>query len=298
MGYNYALSGLPPFFLFFGFSTESVNGYGKLKQLLGPTEMAVFINAFLDVSARRRVFYALFGFVTMLLYVARGAILLMLFQALVVISLRTSLSKRKIYFVAFAGVLLGGIFFGLLGSYRTSDALLFAGMQIKKEYQEWPSIYVWIISYVSAPLSNLCWFIKTTRFDHVTWTFAYQLIPSFWSLRNPHQDLMAGGNIVDGVHTYLSNYFFDFSYFGIFALNLLIGMASGFGTVTNQIGRNFLPWSVFLSCIAFMFFWDFFSELFMVVLFGIQMFVQWYCVRSVPQTFPRTNRRHLASSTQ
>jgi oligosaccharide repeat unit polymerase len=286
MAYNYLASGLPPFFAFLGFSAKSVYGYGKLMQLMLPLQMAVFVNAFLDSSIKRRILYASFGFLTMLLYLARGAMLLVLFQALVVLSIRSSLSKKRIYLVALAGVVAAGVCFGIVGSYRTSDVILFAGMQIKAEYQQWPTIFVWIISYVSAALSNLCWFVDTAHFDHLTWTFAYQLLPSFWNPLNPHTAIMQSSRIVDGTSTYLANYFLDFSYFGIFFINLSIGILSGIGSIANRISRKFLVWSVFLSCISFMFFWDFFTELSTVVLFTIQGLAQWYFIRE------RTSQTH------
>jgi oligosaccharide repeat unit polymerase len=286
IAYNYAIAGLPPFFALFGFSTESVNGYGKLKQLLGPMLMVLFVDAFLDSSVRRRALYALFAFLAMLSYVARGGILFMFFEVLIVLSIRASISKRKIYLAALVGVVVSGIFFGVAGSYRTSDAILFAGMQIKKEFQQWPTIYIWVISYMSSALSNLCWFVDMAHFDHATWTFSYALLPSFWSPINPHADIMQSGKIIDGTSTYLANYFLDFSYFGIFLINLVIGMISGFGSVANRISRNFLVWSVFLSCIGFIFFWDFFATLSTAVMFVFQAMGQWYFVRELsPRSF-------------
>jgi oligosaccharide repeat unit polymerase len=290
--YNYEASGLPPFFGFLGLDAKLVNNYGRLEQLLGPLLMALFVNAFLDVSIKRRISYAIFAFLWMLFYGARGGILIMLFQALIVLSIRTSMSKRKIYLLALVGVVVAGVFFGVLGSYRTTDAILFAGMRIKAEYQQWPTIYIWIISYISEPLSNLCWYVHTARFDHVTWTFTYWLRPAFWFPVNPAPHHVDDFYIVYGVNTYLANYFLDFSYFGIFAINLLIGIVSGFGSVANRIGRHFLFWSVFLGCLGFIFFWDFFATLSMVILFGLQTIAQRYFMRSLP---PRSSK-HLAGT--
>ena len=280
--YNYATSGLPPFFALFGLSTKLIYEYGRLKQLSGPILIALFVDAFLDPSIKRRISYSLFAFSSMLLYVARGAILIMLFQALIVLSIRTSMSKKRIYLIAFSSVAVSAVFFGVLGSYRTSDALLFAGMQIKTEFQQWPIIYVWIISYISSALSNLCWFVDMAHFDHVTWTFSYTLLPAFVVPINPHAAIMNSGNIVDGTSTYLANYFLDFSYLGIFMMNLLLGIISGIGSLANRIGRNFLFWSVFLSCMGFIFFWDFFATLNMVILFCLQALAQRYFIRYLP----------------
>ena len=95
--YNLATFGLPPFLSFLGFSTLQGNDYGRLKQLMGPMSITLFVTALLDTSVLRRIIWASFGFLSMLSYVARGGIMLMLFQALVVLSIRSSMSKRKIY---------------------------------------------------------------------------------------------------------------------------------------------------------------------------------------------------------
>lgn len=286
--YNYANSGLPPFFGFIGFDAKLVNDYGRWEQLLGPLLMSLFVNAFLDVSIKRKAFYAIFAFSWMLFYGARGGILIMLFQTLIVLSIRTSMSKRKVYFIALVGVGVASVFFGVLGSSRTTDAILFAGMHIKEEFQQWPTVYIWIISYISTALSNLCWFVDLAHYDHVTWTFSYTLLPSFWVPMNPHIAIMTSSNIIDGTSTYLANYFLDFSYLGIFLMNLFLGVLSGIGNVANRIGRNFLFWAVFLSCLGFIFFWDFFATLSMVILFSIQAAAQRYFIRSLP---PRSSKR-------
>ncbi|MDR3745857.1 MAG: O-antigen ligase [Acidobacteriaceae bacterium] len=288
--YNYVVSGLPPFFGFFGLDAKSVNSYGRLEQLLAPILMSLFVNAFLDVSAKRKAFYAIYAFSWMLFYGARGGIIFMLFQALVALSIRTSMSKKKIYLIALASVVCGGVFFGVFGNYRTTNAILFAGMRIKPEFQEWPTIYVWIISYISTALSNLCWYVDLARFDHATWTFSYTLLPSFWVPENPHVAMLTSSNIVDGTSTYLASYFLDFSYFGIFLANLLLGIASGIASVANRIGRNFLFWSVFLSCMGFIFFWDFFATLSVIILFSIQATAQRYFIQRLP---PRRSFRKL-----
>ena len=215
----------------------------------------------------------------------------MLFQALIILSIRTSMSKRRIYLLALIGVVAAGVFFGVLGNYRTSNAILMAGMQIKSEFQQWPTIYIWIISYISAPLSNLCWYVRLAHFDHVTWSFAYTLLPSFWYPVGAHNDIAQTSKIVDGVSTYLANYFLDFSYSGIFLINLFIGIISGIASIANRISRKFILWPVFLSCIGFMFFWDFFASLQTVILFSLQAIAQWYFVRElVPQSYQRPGR--------
>jgi oligosaccharide repeat unit polymerase len=279
--FNIVTSGLPPVFGFFGFDTQSYTEYGRLKQLIFPLLMVIFVNSFLETSKVRASLYSSFAFLAMLCYVARGAMMLMLFQALIVFSIRTSRSKTKLYVIAILGLIGAAFLVDLIGSNRTGDVIFFAYMQIKLKFQQWPTVYLWIISYVSTPLSNLCWLVDLAHFDHVTWSFAYPVLPSFWATINPHENLIETSKIIDGVHTYLASYFLDFSYFGIFLINLFIGMISGYYSSARRISRHFLTCSIFLTCIAFIFFWDFFVYLETIVEFGLQAAAQYYFIRKI-----------------
>jgi oligosaccharide repeat unit polymerase len=278
---NLLSSGLPPLLGFFGFSTESYTAYGRFKQLLFPILMTVFVDSFLDTSNLRKILYGSFAFLCMLCYVARGAMMLMLFQALIVFSIRTSISKKKIYLISIFGALAAAFFVDIVGSNRTGDQLLFLGMQIRAQAQTWPTIYIWIISYISAPISNLCWFVDFVHFQQPTLSFLYPLLPAFWTPVNPHLDVILTPHIIDGVHTYLASYYLDLSYPGIFMINFCLGVASGYMSMGRRIGKMFLTCSVFLASLGFIFFWDFFVYLPTVIQFLIQMFAQKYIIRQL-----------------
>jgi hypothetical protein len=276
---NLVTSGIPPLFGFFGANTESYIYYGKLRQFLFPLLVTLFVNSLLDTSRRYKALYCSFAFFFLLCYVARGSVMIMLLQALIVFSIRTSLPKGKIYLIALCGAVGAAFLVDIIGSNRTGDLGFFLYMQIKTEFQQWPTVYTWIISYVSTPLSNLCWLVNLAHFEHVTGSFVYQLLPHFWEPVDPHLGIEESSNIIDGVHTYLSNYFLDFSYFGVIWINLLVGMVSGYCSVANRISRKFLACSVFLSTIGFMFFTDFFLYLQTFIELGIQCLAQWYFVK-------------------
>jgi oligosaccharide repeat unit polymerase len=275
---NLVTSGIPPLFGFFGFDTMNYMFYGKLRQLLFPLLVTLFVNSLLETSRIRKLFYCSFAFFFLLCYVARGSIMIMLLQALIVFSVRTSIPKSKIYLIAICGAIGAAFLVDIIGSNRTGDLGFFLYMQIKTEFQQWPTIYTWIISYISTPLSNLCWLVNTAHFDHVTWSFAYQLMPHFWEPIDPHLDIIETSKLIDGVHTYLSGYFLDFSYFGIALINLVVGMVSGYCSSAERISRKFLACSVFLSSIGFMFFTDFFLYLQTFIEIGIQCLAQWYFI--------------------
>jgi oligosaccharide repeat unit polymerase len=280
-----------------GVDTKLYFEYGRLKQIIFPLLMALFVNSFLETSKARKLFYSVFAFFAMLSYVARGSMLLMLLQALIVFSIRTTSSKVRIYLVAGLGLIGAAFLADFIGSNRTGDAVFFAYMQIKTQFQHWPTIYLWSISYVSTPLSNLCWLVNLAHFDHLTWSFAYPLLPSFWSPSSPHLDFIENSRVIDGVHTYLANYFLDFSYFGIFFINCFIGMVSGYYSSGRRISRYYLTSSIFLTCIAFMFFFDFFAYLETLVQVAIQAGAQYYFMREyVPLTAAATRNHGLLIS--
>ena len=87
----------------------------------------------------------------------------MLFQALIVFSLRTQFSKAKIYAVAGATLCSAVLLSNLIGNSRNSlgAEALFGYMQIKHAYYDWPAAYVWVAAYVSTPISNLCRIVRS-----------------------------------------------------------------------------------------------------------------------------------------
>lgn len=283
MVYNCATNGLPPVFSFIGFDTKVYAEYGRFKQILFPLLAALFVNSLLDPSKMKKTFFFLFATLGMIFYVARGPMMQMLFEALIVFSVRTSKKKRYIYLSAAAVLVIAALLMTLLGNSRTGKEFFFLGMQIDLSYWNWPMGFLWIASYISVPLSNLCWIIHYFHFDHVTLSFLGDLLPSFWKPEAAHESFIADhSEIIDGVHTYLASYFMDFSYLGLLFPNFLIGMGCGYVLNANRISRKFLTSSIFVACIAFLFFFDMFIYLPTIVQFCIQAFAQRYFVRDLP----------------
>lgn len=265
--FNWMRYGLPPLFGFFGAETLGYTEYGSFKQLLFPAVTSLFLTASLDPSRVRRWFFYAFGPLCALVYASRGYLLIMLFQFLVVFSMRTTFTKRKIYLIAFStlGVAVG--ISDIIGNGRSSigsEALL-GFLQIKRSYYDWPSAYLWFISYISTPISNLCWIVKSYRYDHPSAQFLKSLVPVFWSSPLLETGDLGSENIVDGVHTYAAKYYLDFWWFGIFGINYVYGLLSGYIAAGNRLTRNYLTSAVVLGCIGFMFFSDFLTILMIVV---------------------------------
>ena len=118
--FNWKHYGPPPLFGFFGLNTYSYGEYGSLKQLLFPAFMTLFIVAPLDSSRLRQWFYYLLGPSCALVYASRGYLLIMMLQFLVMFSLRTTFSKRKLYLIAISTFVIAISLSDVIGNGRSS----------------------------------------------------------------------------------------------------------------------------------------------------------------------------------
>jgi oligosaccharide repeat unit polymerase len=168
----------------------------------------------------------------------------------------------------------------IVGNYRTSQDIFLSFMEVKPEFKSWPMALLWPITYISVPISNLCWIIHGAHFTQPTLSFLYPVLPSFWAPANPHDIALSDSHIIDGVHTYLANYYLDFSWFGIVAVNFLLGVLSAFLVNRERVSRYLLISPVLLSAMGLIFFWDFFIYLPTLGQLAIQAIVQKHCITS------------------
>lgn len=281
---NLKLFGLPPIFGLLGADTLDYQEYGSLRQVLFTAVLTLFVSAPLETSAWRRWSLYLFAPMCLLIYGSRGYLLIMLFQALVVFSLRTSLSKTKIYLVALSTLVLAVFASNLIGNNRSSlgaDAMLGA-LQIKHAYYDWPAAYLWVISYVSTPISNMCWIVRVYHYHGPSWSFLSSALPGFWSSKPLEWGDLGSDMIIDGVHTYLAKYYLDFWGFGIAGVNYMWGLISAFISAGDRLTRNYLISAVLLGCIGFMFFADFLSILIILMELGAAVWIQRYVTVPLP----------------
>ncbi len=185
--FNWVSIGPPPLFGFFGVATFSYFEYGRLKQILEPLAMALFVNSVLEESRVRRWFWRCFSFGTLLAYVARGPIMIAVVQALILYSIRTSVSKRKIYIRAGAAVLIALVAMDIVGENRTAQESFFEYLEIRPEFRSWPMAILWPISYMSIPISNMCWIVQDAHFNEPAVSFLYPALPSFLVPNTPHE---------------------------------------------------------------------------------------------------------------
>jgi hypothetical protein len=266
---NWKLYGLPPIFGFLGADALDYMEYGSLRQVLFPSILLIFVSAPLETSHLRKGFLFLVAPLCLLIYVSRGLMLIMLFQALVVFSFRTSLSRKRIYLVAASTLVCGLLLSDFIGNGRNNlgSAALLGYMQIKREYYSWPTAYLWVASYISTPLSNLCWIVRVYPYEHPSLSFLQSALPGFWTSKSLEVADLGSDMIVDGVHTYMAKYFLDFWFFGIFGINYLWGLIAAYMSAGDRLTRKYLPSAVLLGCLGFIFFADFLSILYILVEF-------------------------------
>jgi len=239
--------------------------------------ICIFVNAVFDPSILRRTGLMLFSFVTLVAYVTRGTVLTALCQMVIVLSLTSVLGKKRIYVrcLLAAGVAVGVA--TLIGNARTPLDVLVEYLQIKQAYQHYPTSFLWLVTYLSIPISDMAWIVRNYHFVHPSWAFAYPLLPSFAAPTSLDRGLLEQCDcIIDGVHTYLSEYYLDLSFAGVVVINVLIGMAGGYIS-TRGVSRVLLVSSVFLTCIVFMYFSDTFLDLSTVINIAAQFVVMKYC---------------------
>ncbi len=159
--------------------------------------------------------------------------------------------------------------------------MIVAYFGIRNTYADWPMAAIWAISYVASPLSNMCWIVHSYHYDHPTATFLGTLLPSFWSPPPLEAGDLGSSSIIDGVHTYLAKYYLDLSYFGIFLINYIWGLISGYLADGDRLTRKPLTSAVLLSAIAFIFFADYLTFLSIVLELWILSFVQRYTMQEI-----------------
>jgi hypothetical protein len=272
MAFNWLTAGPPPAIG----DPSSYLVYGKLKQILFPLLTCVAVNATLDSSRFRRYLFIGFGLAGLALYVARGILLVTFLQMFFLFSLRSRISRRNQYLFALGalGIAIAGM--TIVGNLRTAHDIFVEFLQIRDKYNDWPMAWLWIVSYVSIPFSNLCWMVAHAPSHGPTFAFLYPILPSFMAPSDPYADVYGSMNIIDNASTYLQGYALDFSYLGIYLANLLLGVGCGW-IVTRAYPRHILIFSIFLTSMSLIFFTDMFFLLSTFIQVLIQLAVQRRC---------------------
>lgn len=270
--FNWILTGPPPAV---GDPTSYLT-YGRFKQVLFPLLVTVTVNATLDPSRWRKALFIMFGMAGMTLYITRGLLMVALLQMFFVFSLKTRMSRKKLYTILIAFVVFAVVVITVIGNARTAQGVFFEYLQIRHKFSDWPMAYLWLTSYVSIPFSNLCWLFAKNSFHGPTLSFLYPLLPSFLAPSDPHAYIHQDLSIIDGASTYLVAYALDFSYLGIYLANLLLGIGCGW-LRERALPRSLLVAGILLTCLSFIFFSDMFTPLSTILQIAIQSAIQRRC---------------------
>ena len=250
--------------------------YGKFKQVLFPLLIAVAVNATIDTSRFRRYLFIAFALGVLAIYIARGVMLVTFLQMFFLFSLRTKISKRKQYLLALGALVVAVAGMTIIGNLRTAHDIFVAYLQIRDKYSDWPMAFLWPVSYVSIPFSNLCWMTAHMSSHGPTFAFLYPVLPTFMAPADPYSAIYGSSNMVDNASTYLQTYVLDFSFLGIYFANLILGLGCGW-LLRRAYPRNILILSIFLTSMSLIFFTDMFFLLEIVILVLIQRYVQKRC---------------------
>lgn len=278
---NLIAYGPPPLFAVLGADTLNYVEYGKFKQVMNTALMALAVMSALETSTRRRLINYGFCFACMLAYATRGFLLVMLAQMLFSFCLTTRISRRSLYVIG-AGTLLGAVllsnFIGNSRNESTTEAFL-AFFGISRTYATWPLAILWILSYISTPISNICWIVHKYPYDHPSFTFlTSSLLPAFWAPDALEVGYLGSPNVIDGVHTYLAKYFLDLWYYGIVLINVVWGGVMAWMMRNERYTRRVLTSAVLLGAISFLFFADFLTFLSIVMELSVLAWIERHAI--------------------
>jgi len=274
IAFNWVIDGPPPALG----SPATYLTYGKFKQVLFALLTCIAVNSTLDSSRFRRYLLIFFSLATLAIYIARGVLLVTLLEMFFLFALRSRMSRKKQYLLGLGALALGVAIMTFMGDLRTAHAVFIAFLKIRDKYSDWPMAWLWLVSYISIPFSNLCWTVAHPPSNGPTLAFLYALLPTFMAPSNPYAAVYTSSYIVDNASSYLQTYALDFSWLGIYFANLLLGFGCGW-IQRRAYPKNFLILVIFLTSMSMIFFTDMFLLLSTVIQVLVQRFVQKRCFR-------------------
>ncbi|HIF9347325.1 TPA: O-antigen polymerase [Photobacterium damselae] len=246
--FNIYKHGYPPFFSIFGFTTKNYVEYGSLKQVIFSLTTVIMLACVLS-SNYIKIF--LFGFV-FILFMSRGPLLTSLSSVLLLLLMINKL-KLKSIFIVFIILMIGNAW---LGDLRTNKELFLQYMNILPDKSDWNTSFLWFISYVSTPFSNMLWITENEL--NVSWGESLvTFLPG--SLRDEFfpSTLHYPSYIIDGVHGYITPIFNDYGFIGVAIFNMILGTLFCY----FHSSHKFLIYTFFLGMLSFIFFFNPFIQL-------------------------------------
>jgi len=268
--YNYYKFGLPPIVDVLGFESSNYHEYGKFRGVLTPILSSIFLISSFENKVYKNIFFKSYSLLVLICYINRGPLLMMVFQwfALMVILKPQCLKMSFRYCVAFLVFVTFAM--QVLGEIRSGTDVFLNYLQIKDSYHEWNIGILWIMSYVTQPVSNFLWISTSYNFDGWSCYSFYRILPAFMQPNvNGLEYLQGNSNIIDNVHFYLMYIFADYWWAGVILYNYVLGILAGIIEYSLIVFNNPLVYVIFLSAIALIFFVDYVLYFPTIFQFGI-----------------------------
>jgi hypothetical protein len=233
-----------------GWETLGYADYGRFKNLLFPAVMSLLVLSIFEDSHFWRLVSSGLALLVLLLYIARGPLLLVALQYFFT-SLRYKSAGRRRGLLAICIVATALLTFGALGELRSGTGYFAEAMEVRQEYRQWPAGVLWLVGYIGFPGENVLALVE----KHAQWELGRRtvlgLLPAFWGAAGRADDyyLSLLPNPLNNVPTYLGWAWLDPGWLGIVAINLIYGSVGGV-FVLRPFGRGGLPAVVYYAALA------------------------------------------------
>jgi oligosaccharide repeat unit polymerase len=208
--------------------------YGHLKNVL---YCACYILVMLSFgSAFRSLRFAIWALVlgVFILYLSRGPIIFIVLQVLTyyLLTRRSAINVGKLLGIFLGFVILLLLIMSVLGMVRTGNHVFMESMQIKSQFQTWPTSLLWVVTYFSAPMVNAVSFVmRAHQYDyHGLLSLSIMMPPAIAEHILPLSKQIFLSYLVDrnnNAFSYLGAGFLDFGWWGVVLVNIIYGVCGG-----------------------------------------------------------------------
>lgn len=246
-----------------GYSDYTYLTYGSLKSVVFSAAMLLLLLTLIERTRVWIVFMIGLSIITFLLYVSRGFLIQAILQyALLWIFIKRPKIGFRTIFLTILVLIMVVLIMDWVGSIRTGSNNFIAAMQIRPEWQNWPSGILWLIGYVSFPLANMVALLHSFG-EHTDGVLVItSSIPAlFWKwlglkditgLISPIIETYFP-NPLNTVATYNGIIFIDFGMWGVFIFNFILGLVGSLLYTFSRIKESLLMYifsAIFISCLV------------------------------------------------
>jgi len=259
--FNIISDGLPPLFGFFGYETINYLEYGRFLGFLIPLSGILIVISPILTSKIQSRFAFFVGVLIILLYINRGPLIFYLFQYIIIKSIISFYNTEDKYKFFIKQIVVYSLFLiiviaiiTIIGEFRSGSESFRIYLRITdKAFEDYNMAFLWIVAYVSIPISNFMHYYEASSlYELKSISFLSSLLPAFLNdnldLKN---DISNITTTIDGVHSYMYNWFYGLGIYGIFLINFF------YGIMTFLSRKNILIYTLSINILFFSFFIDY-----------------------------------------